>query len=972
MGMSGAPTAVLNGGSSIPIIEIATYAGVDVYECYCRGKESSIVMRRLHDDWVNITQVFKVATFSKTQRTKILEKESADISHEKIQGGYGRFQGTWIPLDSAKGLVAKYEITDIVVLTVINFQPDPMNMPPRRSKNSIIKKLSPATRITSPSSYNKTPKKKVSDMASQSTTGSVSKKAKKRAGAKAAQPSPLQNLVFQTPQQQHRGSQQQTNYTIVGHEQETPISSIMVIETTSSMQKRTHRRSASSVMLLPPAPSNKKADSSLPVAPVTSSTSKQHRYATTQKPLQFYPFPVPSSSSNTMQDIHIISENPNQKHKTKKPASKSKSRTGAQATQTPAQTKKTPAGKNNPKMSSFTILPPITAIHKTSTSSGSNTSHGSSLDCYSSNDNPTPISSRSGSPESKETFTPSEYKNLILQVLSTEYDSCEPVLPEKLYYPPIGLDVNFIIDKQGHTSLHWAAAMANIPLIKILLTLEADVFHCNDKGFNCITKSIFYNNCYRTGAFFLIVELLRTCLVTPDANGRLPLHYLVELSVNKSKDPLVTNYYIDTILDVLSKDDPSVLKMCLNYQDSIGNTVLHLAALNMNLALSNKLYYMGSSMEIVNSHQQTPASILSKANMAQPMPNVMNTPMPAMMPTPVTAPISANTGQESFRKKQSKLSTPLRPRKNNKDDQISATRQKIQLCETTFTETPQNPNVVASATRSTSMPAPSSALSKTPSHHEKLFALDRIAELNSTPVLKVTTPGGTAMKELSAPTASQETISEHRYSVSVDPLMQIPKSTRLTFPNVANTAQEFSELSQSLTEAIEQNFIKVGTEIAKATEGIEGIDRSLKFSEKQVADILVKHGVPDTEQLKHKLQEEQDALQAQISRFANSIEKSQALTLATLVHDEEEKADADTDSTHEPPADGAKQLFRLGLELSLLQLKRKHIIDKVCRAKTTINSGTKIYKYRKLIGISSDDIESKLNDIENDLRGAVA
>ncbi|KAG0656292.1 transcription factor, partial [Maudiozyma exigua] len=59
-----------------PIIEIATYADTDVFECYIRGIESHIVMRKVKDDWVNLTQMFKIGNFSKNQRTKILEKES--------------------------------------------------------------------------------------------------------------------------------------------------------------------------------------------------------------------------------------------------------------------------------------------------------------------------------------------------------------------------------------------------------------------------------------------------------------------------------------------------------------------------------------------------------------------------------------------------------------------------------------------------------------------------------------------------------------------------------------------------------------------------------------------------------------------------------------------------------------------------------------------------------------------------------
>ena len=50
-------------------------------------------MRRRHDNWVNATQILKVAEYDKPSRTRILEKEVQKDVHEKVQGGYGKYQG---------------------------------------------------------------------------------------------------------------------------------------------------------------------------------------------------------------------------------------------------------------------------------------------------------------------------------------------------------------------------------------------------------------------------------------------------------------------------------------------------------------------------------------------------------------------------------------------------------------------------------------------------------------------------------------------------------------------------------------------------------------------------------------------------------------------------------------------------------------------------------------------------------------
>ena len=50
-------------------------------------------MRRKSDSYLNATQILKVAGFDKPQRTRVLEREVQKGEHEKVQGGYGKYQG---------------------------------------------------------------------------------------------------------------------------------------------------------------------------------------------------------------------------------------------------------------------------------------------------------------------------------------------------------------------------------------------------------------------------------------------------------------------------------------------------------------------------------------------------------------------------------------------------------------------------------------------------------------------------------------------------------------------------------------------------------------------------------------------------------------------------------------------------------------------------------------------------------------
>lgn len=72
------------------------------------------VMRRQEDGWVNATQILKVAGVEKGRRTKILEKEIQTGTHEKVQGGYGKYQGTWIPFERGIEVCRQYGVEDIL------------------------------------------------------------------------------------------------------------------------------------------------------------------------------------------------------------------------------------------------------------------------------------------------------------------------------------------------------------------------------------------------------------------------------------------------------------------------------------------------------------------------------------------------------------------------------------------------------------------------------------------------------------------------------------------------------------------------------------------------------------------------------------------------------------------------------------------------------------------------------------------
>lgn len=94
-----------------PQIYSSVYSGVEVYEMEVNNVA---VMRRRHDSCLNATQILKVAGLDKGKRTKILEKEIQTGEHEKVQGGYGKYQGTWISYERGVQVCRQYGVEDLL------------------------------------------------------------------------------------------------------------------------------------------------------------------------------------------------------------------------------------------------------------------------------------------------------------------------------------------------------------------------------------------------------------------------------------------------------------------------------------------------------------------------------------------------------------------------------------------------------------------------------------------------------------------------------------------------------------------------------------------------------------------------------------------------------------------------------------------------------------------------------------------
>lgn len=96
----------------------ATYSNVPVFEFVT---SEGPIMRRKSDSWINATHILKIAKFPKARRTRILEKDVQTGVHEKVQGGYGKYQGTYVPLERGREIAASFGVYE-VLKPIFDFQ----------------------------------------------------------------------------------------------------------------------------------------------------------------------------------------------------------------------------------------------------------------------------------------------------------------------------------------------------------------------------------------------------------------------------------------------------------------------------------------------------------------------------------------------------------------------------------------------------------------------------------------------------------------------------------------------------------------------------------------------------------------------------------------------------------------------------------------------------------------------------------
>ncbi|CDO94333.1 unnamed protein product [Kluyveromyces dobzhanskii CBS 2104] len=528
----------------------AKYSGVDVYEFI---HPTGSIMKRKMDNWVNATHILKAAKFPKAKRTRILEKEVITDTHEKVQGGFGKYQGTWIPLELARKLADKFEVLDELKPLFDFTHQEGSASPPQAPKHHHASR-------------------------SDSTRKKATKSASMPSGKALENLASSQDSTLQQPQQQQQPA-------AVPKRRGRPPRN----KTTVTLQ----RSQSEMVFPKPSIPSSSIQSTKLPTL-----QPQLGRSVTSLSPVMDVKSPLDQASPQfkelDIEDGLSSDVEPNSIMHTKHEDSTHLINT-----------------KDEP-VSSSSSLPSSPSEFSQSVAFGSRSNMQTPLQL---NGTTTmnmilPKFPSSQSSQSDSNQRANEYLSKLVNYFISNDTQNESDIPVDLLNPPLHCSpfIDTWIDPEHHTAFHWACAMGNLPIVEALLKSGSSIRSLNNIGETPLIRSSIFHNCYTKRSYPQIFEILKDTVFDLDAKSRNVIHQIVN---RKSHTPSAV-YYLDIVLSKIKDFTPQYrIDVLINQQDNDGNSPLHYAAINKDDQFYQLLVKNGALTTVQNNNGMTPNGIIN-------------------------------------------------------------------------------------------------------------------------------------------------------------------------------------------------------------------------------------------------------------------------------------------------------------------------------------------------------------------------
>ena len=153
-----------------------------------------------------------------------------------------------------------------------------------------------------------------------------------------------------------------------------------------------------------------------------------------------------------------------------------------------------------------------------------------------------------------------------------------PIMQHPPPSPPDSFEVDRPIDDQGHTALHWAAAMGDIDIVRSFLGRGANPAVRNKRGETPLIRAVLFTNNYEKDTMLKLVQNLLGTIRDYDHHGGTVLHHLAMTTTSHVKKKCA-RYYLDILLNKMTEIcTPPDFSRLVNLQDNNGDTALHIVA----------------------------------------------------------------------------------------------------------------------------------------------------------------------------------------------------------------------------------------------------------------------------------------------------------------------------------------------------------------------------------------------------------
>lgn len=179
---------------------------------------------------------------------------------------------------------------------------------------------------------------------------------------------------------------------------------------------------------------------------------------------------------------------------------------------------------------------------------------------------------------------------------------------------PDGFQVDRPIDNLEHTSLHWAASMGDLDMVKYFISLGANKQARNIRGETPLIRAIIFTNSYAKDIMPKMVHLLQDTFHIQDNFGGTVFHHAAALTLSHVKKK-AARYYLNILLSFYSENmSQEDFFRLVNAQDHNGDTALHIVARNNAKRCIRVLQGHGVAGDILNGQSETADQILQASH----------------------------------------------------------------------------------------------------------------------------------------------------------------------------------------------------------------------------------------------------------------------------------------------------------------------------------------------------------------------